>query len=269
MAVSIITQQPLYNQLPVGSEIIFTVSNDTAVANEIKVKFCVDIYISSGVVASTAQTVNLKGTFKTTPNNRGVGMFDLSNILANYVKAENMANTYSDYKGTGTTDVKRHPMHLIDMFSMQKKTVNYLALQFYVEYADATTGIVAADLTTAVDSEGYTFFNAYLKHTDILTSNQVSSSTTNVGDFGFSLSKYMPVALAVASTKSYLTNAPTTQYANSGDYGTLAYFSPSSSSANDVKYIVMIHKYELNKRKVFHLSYILIYFYYLTIYFLI
>ena len=241
MAVSIITQKPLYNQLPVGSEIIFTVSNDTAVANETKVKFCVDIYISSGAIASTSQTVNLKGTFKTTPNNRGVGMFDLSNILANYVKAENMANTYSDYKGTGTTDVNRHPMHLIDKFSMQKKTVNYLALQFYVEYADATTGIVAADTQTEVDSESYTFFNAYLKHTDILTSNQVGSSTTNVGDFGFSLSKYMPVALAGASTKNYLTNAPTTQYANPGDYGTLAINTPNAITGESFDEIVITY----------------------------
>ena len=120
MAVTIISQKPIYNQLPVGSEIIFTVTNDTAVANEIKVKFCVDIYISSTVVANTAQTQNLQGTFKTTPNNTGSGMFDLSNILANYVKADNMAQILSHYKGTQTTSSVSHPFILLMSFQHKK-----------------------------------------------------------------------------------------------------------------------------------------------------
>ena len=36
---SVIEQQPLYRVLPAGQDIVFVVSNQTAVANEFKVKF--------------------------------------------------------------------------------------------------------------------------------------------------------------------------------------------------------------------------------------
>ena len=36
---SVIEQKPLYPQLPVGQEIIFVISNNTAVGNETKVKY--------------------------------------------------------------------------------------------------------------------------------------------------------------------------------------------------------------------------------------
>jgi len=45
MAVSIIEQSPSVLTLPVGQDIIFVISNDTAVANESKVKFGVEIHI--------------------------------------------------------------------------------------------------------------------------------------------------------------------------------------------------------------------------------
>ena len=228
MAVTVITQKPLYNEIPVGSEIIFTVANDTAVANEVKVKFCVGIYISNSFPANTAQTSNLIGTFKTTPNNAGVGMFNLSNILENYVKADNMANNLSSYKGTATTSTTRHPIHIIDKYSMQKGSFRYVALEFYVEYLQGTS--VSADMTTAVPSEMYTVSNGYLKHTDILDIINIPFAGVNIGDFGFNLTNFSP---STASRK-YLTNAPTTQYANSGDYGTLAINTPNATAGNNV-----------------------------------
>ena len=91
VSTSIIEQRPLYNSLPAGQEIIFVISNDDAVTNETKVKFIVDVHISSTTPPDPNTTTDLQGTFKTTPNNAGVGIFDLRNIIENYVKADNMA----------------------------------------------------------------------------------------------------------------------------------------------------------------------------------
>jgi hypothetical protein len=233
MAVCVIEQKPIYSKypLPVGSDIIFTISNDTAVANETKVKFCVGVYISNGTPANIAQTANLRGTFKVTPNNAGVGIFDLSKILETYCKADNLAGSTADYKGQGTTE-KIHPMHIIDKYSRNVQTVRSLALEFYVEYLQGTA--VAADPTTAVPSDGYLFYNGYLKATDVLDLVTVPYSGFNMGDFGYNLVKYVPAATAGSSTKRYLTNAPTTQYANDGDYGTLAFFTPNQTAGDAV-----------------------------------
>ena len=50
MANSIIEQSPLYEFLPVGQDIIYVVSNATAVATETKVKFGVDVHISYATI---------------------------------------------------------------------------------------------------------------------------------------------------------------------------------------------------------------------------
>jgi hypothetical protein len=239
MAVSVITQHPLYSNVPVGSEIIFTVSNDDAVANETKVKFCVDVHISNTTPPIPNTTTHLIGTFKTTPNDKGVGIFDLSSLVESYVKSDNLGVSNSRYKGASVaTDF---PIHLTDGFSRSQKSCRWLTLRFYVEYADTTTGIVEADPTTEVDSEKYVIFNGYLKSTDIIDIANAAFSGVNLGDFGFNLAEYYPTAVVLTSTQKYLTNAPTTQYANSGDYGTLAYFSPSSVSAWDVRKMVITY----------------------------
>tara|TARA_R110002012_G_scaffold4652_1_gene21338 strand:+ start:288 stop:1715 length:1428 start_codon:yes stop_codon:yes gene_type:complete len=239
MAVTLITQKPLYDNLPVGSEIIFTVSNDTAVANETKVKFCVDVHISDFAPPNPNTTTYLIGTFKTTPNDTGVGMFDLSSLVESYVKSDNIAHFSSLYKGAVVPTY--FPIHLLDGFSMSQNSCRWLVLRFYVEYADATTGIVEADTTTEVDSDRFVVFNGYLKSTDIINITNAVFAGVNFGDFGFDLARYYPVAVVGASTKRYLTNAPQTQYANSGDYGTLAYFSASSTSAQDVRNMVITY----------------------------
>ena len=47
MANSVIEQKPLFNTLPVGQDIIFVVSNDTAVATQERVKFIAEVHIAS------------------------------------------------------------------------------------------------------------------------------------------------------------------------------------------------------------------------------
>ena len=238
MAVSIITQQPWENTLSAESNIIFTISNDTAVANETKVKFCADIHISDFGVPVTSTTTYLIGTFKTTPNNAGVGMFDLSSIVSSYVNADNIAAVNCNFKGSLTSNY--YPIHIVDGYSTPTNSCRNLVMRFYVEYANAQ-GVVEADTSTEVDSDKYVVFNSYVKETDVLSIANVAYTGINVGDFGFDYGKYFPVAVVGSSTKRYLTNAPTTQYANSGDYGTLAWLSVSSSSAYDVRNIIITY----------------------------
>ena len=84
MANSIIEQEPKFKTLPVGQEIVFVVSNDTAVANETKVKFIAEVHIGTSIPNPSTNT-NKIATFKTTPNNAGVGIFDFRNIVENFV----------------------------------------------------------------------------------------------------------------------------------------------------------------------------------------
>ena len=75
-----IEQQPLYNTLPVGQDIMFTLKEDVIVATKYNVKFVAYVYIDDGVGLFTIPA-NLVATLKVTPNNRGVGIFSLNSIL--------------------------------------------------------------------------------------------------------------------------------------------------------------------------------------------
>ena len=79
MAVSI-DQKPLYTTLPIGQQIIFAVSENTTVAEKFKVKFIAEVHVSNEAI-NIGSGNSVIGTFKTTPNNAGVGMFDLRPIL--------------------------------------------------------------------------------------------------------------------------------------------------------------------------------------------
>jgi hypothetical protein len=213
-APSIIKQSPIGLYIPVGQDLIFVVSNQTAVANETRVKFVAEVYIGTSVAAVNPSANTPIGTFKTTPNNAGVGMFDLRNVVENYVKADNMAADGSAYKTTVTSDSVRHPVHLIDKFSLNTNLCRYMRVRFSVEYLVGTT--VEIDTNTQVNSQGSIIFNGYVKHTDILNKSG--------NNFGYSTSQF---SLSNA-TSEFLTNAPTTQYANLEDYGTMSMFTSTT-----------------------------------------
>ena len=81
-----IRQKPLYTFLPVGQQIIFTVEND-AVDNYFNVKYIAELHISLRPI-NLSTSDDLIGTFKTTPNNAGVGIFDFQkSIKYSYLKA--------------------------------------------------------------------------------------------------------------------------------------------------------------------------------------
>ena len=224
-----IEQKPLFNQLPVGQEVIFVVSNNAIVAGFTNVRFIADVYISDTIPVSPTTTSIPTATFKTTPNNAGVGIFDFKQVVENYVSADNMAGTQSSYKGTPTTDNTPHPIHLIDKYSKNKKSARWLTIQFKTQYTDASGDVVTPESLFAV-SVDYELFNGYLKYTDKLS---ISNN-----DFGFDLDNFNFSYIASGATKSFLSNAPVTQYANLEDYGTLAFLSPN----NLVSYMQLIYK---------------------------
>ena len=217
-----IEQEPFYTQLPVGQEVIFVVSNNPIVGTELNVRFIADVYISN-LFPTPINTASIPtATFKTTPNNAGVGIFDFKQIVENYVSADNMAANLSSYKGTVTTDETQHPLHLVDKYSRNNKAARWLTIQFKTQYIDQA-GEVQTD--TEINSIDYQLFNGYLKYTDelIIFNN----------DFGFNLTNFN---LSSPSDR-FLTNAPATQYANLEDYGTLAYLAPTDA----LSYIQLIY----------------------------
>jgi hypothetical protein len=141
-------------------------------------------------------------------------MFDLRNVVENYVKADNMAANGSKYKTTTTSAAARHPIHLIDKFSLNTNLGRYMLVRFSVEYLVGTT--VEIDTNTRANSSPLFIFNGYVKHTDVLNKSG--------NNFGYNATKL----ILIDSTSEFLTNAPTTQYANLEDYGTLSMMTTSA-----------------------------------------
>jgi len=224
---TIISQAPLYSTLPVAQDVILTVKNSSVVGTESRVKFIAKVYISDKAINISTDTP--VGTFKTTPNNAGVGMFDFRPIIESFVSADNLGNLYSQYK---TDANKSIPIHLIDKYSTNKKLIRFLAVEFGVEYLGATdcSGNQSNDVIREACGEEknsitYTLFNGYLKHSDVLD--------IEYGRFGYSVNRFNLRTVALGGVGEFLTNAPSTQYANIDDYGTLSVFSkPSSFNIN-------------------------------------
>ena len=206
MAGTTIVQKPLATTLPVGQEVIYAVSNTDIVPNFTGVKIIAEVHISNTTAPDVSTTTDLIGTFKTTPNNSGVGMFDFRPIIESFVNADNLARKDSEYKGVTNVEGSNVPMHLIDKYSGNLNTMRWLAVKFTTQYIDAT-GAVVIDASSATHS--LKVMNGYLKYSDKLYL---------VGNnFGY----YLDLFENNGSTTKFLTNSPTTQYANIDDYGTM------------------------------------------------
>ena len=228
MALSI-EQNPLYTLNPVGQEVIFTVSDLPTVGAYFNVKYVAEVHIST--VDIDLNTSVAIGTFKTTPNNTGVGMYDFRPILESFVSPDNLAALVSEYKGEPTTAITTHPLHLIDKYSLNDNVVRYLKIRFTIE--GSTTATNTVNVIDTVDSVQYTLINGYLKYTDVINRDVY-------GNFGFNTGVFQLDAVA---SGRFLTNAPTTQYANINDYGTLSFMATpvtGSVSTSTVDYLKII-----------------------------
>ena len=216
-----IEQNPLYTLNPVGQEVIFTVLDAATVSAYFNVKYVAEVHIST-VDINLATTTAIVGTFKTTPNNTGSGMFDCRPILESFVSPDNLAALGSSYKTDATSAIISHPLHLVDKFSLNDNVVRYLKIRFTIEGS-----VTAADTPTPIsgavaDSSQYTLINGYLKYTDVQDRNAT-------GDFGFDTGIFQ--LGAGASGNQLLSNAPLTQYANIDDYGTLSFMATPLSGS--------------------------------------
>ena len=207
-----IEQNPLYNLNTVGQDVIFTVLDAAVVATKFNVKYIAEVHIETDTI-NLASSIKV-GAFKTTPNNTGAGMYDFRPIVESFVNADNLAPSTSEFKNASYSNL---PVHIIDKYSLNENTVRYLKIRFKVEGA-ATEGGAVSVIDTE-DSAQYTLFNGYLKRTDIL------DLVTN--DFGYDTSRFYlnPRIVGGEILGNWLTNAPTTQYANLSDYGTLSMYS--------------------------------------------
>ena len=207
MATTII-QHPLFQTLPTGQDVIFTVSNTPIVAGFSGVKIIAEVHISSGNPPNLSTVDDLVGTFKTTPNNAGVGMFDFRPIIESFVSAENIAYKWARFKGAASI-YNPFAIHIIDMYSRNVESLRYMAIKFTTEYIDSAGDLV---IDATIDSSlPYKVFNGYLKYTDEL--NIISNN------FGYNIEKFQLQSAIIGGR--FLTNAPKTQYANAEDYGTL------------------------------------------------
>ena len=211
----LIDQKPLYKTLPVGQDIVFSVSDSTIVANNYNVKFVAEVYVSNS--NASLNTQNRVAVLKTTPNNAGVGIFSMQPVLESFVKADNNGTDFlngSTYKTVAYSNTTPHPIHLIDKYATSDNSAKYFLVEFSLEYSPTIDGVVTIDTSNKVLSEIYLFYNGYLNYDDVL--NQTGN------DYGYPLSDLNYVM--DADNAYFLSNAPTTQYARLTDYGTLPFF---------------------------------------------
>tara|TARA_R110002074_G_scaffold75603_2_gene172679 strand:- start:2743 stop:4125 length:1383 start_codon:yes stop_codon:yes gene_type:complete len=216
----LIDQRPLYEILPIGQQVMFAISEPTIVATKFKVKFVAEVHVGNDSI-NLSNSNDLIGTFKTTPNNAGVGIFNLRPILETFLSPDNLGSTSGNGSRYKTTAVP-HPIHLIDKISRNDTSMRYFAVKFKIEYADSSDGTVNAP-NNATDSVLYQMFNGVLQYDDVLT--------LDGNNYGYNLdaNNFYPLP----SQAKFLTNSPTTQYASLTDYGTMPFlnFVPTSSDA--------------------------------------
>ena len=222
MALTIIQQPidaftggPEYTRLPVGQQLIFGVADTTIVATAFNVKYIAEVHVSgTGQILINDDT--RIGTFKTTPNNAGSGIFDFRPVAETFVKPDNEASEgQASYKGNTRLDI---PIHLVDLFSMSDNSVKWFGVKFYVEYSvSATSEIIQSD---PVISGSWIIFNGVLQYSDPLTLIN--------GNYGYDIGKF---TFYNANALRYLTNAPLVQYARATDYGTFSFFNWTTNTA--------------------------------------
>ena len=217
----LIDQKPLYYTLPVGQDIVFSVSDNAIVANNFNVKFVARVYVGNN-------NANLNNTtpvavLKTTPNNAGVGIFSMQPVLESFVKPDNNGTDLqngSKYKLVSYSDTTPHPIHLIDQYALAENATKYFIVEFSLEFSPTIDGVVTIDETNKILSEPYLFYNGYLNYDDVL--NQTGN------DYGYNLSSFNKVMNS--DSGKFLSNAPVTQFARISDYGTLSFFNFLSTS---------------------------------------
>tara|TARA_R100001594_G_scaffold11334_3_gene25811 strand:+ start:11470 stop:12909 length:1440 start_codon:yes stop_codon:yes gene_type:complete len=221
MAIAI-KQEPKYNLVPAGSDIIYTVYDDANIAGNFKIKYIAEVYVKHNTTNITS-TANRVAVLKASPNATGRGIFNLRSILENYVSPDyeggvihTQTNSFfSQYNGVSYSDSAPHTIHQIDDFSTNRNSVRYVRVKFKIEYSTTATGQVSIDTGNEQLGAKFLIYNGVLNDTDIL----------NFDNDGFGFNLGYEQVINNSSGDKFLTNAPKTQYIRTNDYMTIPFFS--------------------------------------------
>lgn len=217
----IIERELLKKDSIAGQRIVYTLNSDKA--NNVlyfKYKYLAQIYIGN-----TGAATNIVATLKFSPNSTGYGIVDISNIIEQYVKSDNLGQqilgSASRFKNvafnSGTTP---HPIHLIDKLCLNTNLLTNFIVVFGEEYSLTSTGAVFQ--YGAGNSGIGKLFNA---------TDYGEEQLQVAGDYGVDLANwnkkaYINYSGAPLSSQNFLTNAPiNSQYIGDNDYSTLAFCS--------------------------------------------
>tara|TARA_R110002167_G_scaffold37843_1_gene118445 strand:+ start:275 stop:1759 length:1485 start_codon:yes stop_codon:yes gene_type:complete len=215
------TQQPAGPGIkPVGQELIFVWSCLDAVRTELNVKYVIGLG-----TFRTLGTFYDVGSFKTTPNNAGVGMVDFSNLMSNYVGADNVSKSNSTWKGQASSG-SPVPIHLIDMYSLNTNALRGFLTITHVEYIDSA-GV--KQTTANGGSNMWIMMNAYIKTEEpLFWTNNLFTGAQYGGGYYMQKFEMSTINYDAGKYGKFLSNSPTTQWARKYDYGTMAYIQASN-----------------------------------------
>lgn len=220
-----IKQKPKYNLIPANNEIIFSVRDGNQVANQVKVKYIAEIYIEKTITAITASIAagTPQAKLRVSPNNAGSGIFDLGPIACNYVSpdylgglVDNTSVNMSEYKQQDFSNTKPHPIHLVDIYSTNRKSCTFMKVRFKVESAPNLSSSVSIVSNNAQDSNVLVLYNGIIDEDDVLTLDSSGNYGYHLGERDFIMND---------TSGKFLSNAPTTQYIKNNQYMTMAFFS--------------------------------------------
>lgn len=207
-----IEQNPAYNLQPAGTDWIFTISS-TNVSGNYKYKFIADLQIAQTAPASN--TIRLKFS----PNDAGVGIINISEILQDYVNFDllgyNGTSIDAEFKGNKASDTNRFGLPMIDKLSLSGNSIYRLNIEFGEEYSTTANG-APTTYTNQVSFDDKVFFNAVSYNNEqTFTGGNYGLNPADWNDKNFILN---------GITGCALTNAPAdAQYIGDDEYATLSH----------------------------------------------
>jgi len=210
-------QQPLYKEMPVGTDWVYSVND----SNNTQYKFKYILEIWGGSTGG-----DYLGLFKFSPNNLGNGIIKVNEILEQYVNSDNLGSIYpgieSAFKGLDNVAGSECAIHCIDKVSLSTNNTRRFTLKFGSEWASTPT--VSPTQYLAQNT-----FELYLSFNGVAYNNEGKYLGNN---YGINLddwnnNSYLPLS----NTSKFLTDAPTTplydfnygQFIGDNDYATLAF----------------------------------------------
>lgn len=228
-----IPQKPAFLALPAGQQMMFVISEDSGIMqNEqlVKVNALVGVYTHNNFTGAIHVS-----SYASTPNDKGVAMFDFGPVVENYVRPQRNGVisqsplVTSQMNGINYDEgVGYHSIHNIDKYCYAPEVCNYLGIVFTIEYMGGgviqgmSPNEVGENLMVVGGQGPYFMYNGVIYKNDILSYKDASP------DFGYNLA--VNNYILNSSSSKFLTDMPTTVDARPEDYGTVAFFNAFSDS---------------------------------------